>query len=238
MQKKDDAQSRLAYLHIIEPTLKHPDIELTKGERKTKIKVFNDGENFYSFLIADLADKRLFTFLPKARKGYIETKIKNADLIQTFTSQASKDQEPNGLARQSIAQDSNTLLESTMKKFNYDERKAKDLLEWHKDSHPLTKDENGVPKVFYHGSKTKGFEVFDKNRDTSGVGFFFSPSKTRAKKYMKSNGELFEVFIKAKNLFDTSNAVSKEEKVSYALRLSQVVAGLTNPAFSFLALLL
>lgn len=52
-------------------------------------------------------------------------------------------------------------------------------------------------------------------------------------------GELFEVFIKAKNLFDISNAVSKEKKVSYALRLSQVVAaGLTNPAFSFLALLL
>lgn len=104
LQKKDDAQSRLAYLHIIEPTLKHPDLELTKGERKTKIKVFNDGENFYSFLIADLADKRLFTFLPKARKGYIETKLKNADLIQTFTSQASKDQEPNGLASDIISQ--------------------------------------------------------------------------------------------------------------------------------------
>ena len=109
LQKKDDAQSRLAYLHIIEPTLKHPDLELTKGGRKTKIKVFNDGENFYSFLIADLVDKRLFTFLPKARKGYIETKIKNADLIQTFTSQASKDQEPNGLAREIIPQESTKL---------------------------------------------------------------------------------------------------------------------------------
>ena len=39
-------------------------------------------------------------------------------------------------------------LESTMQKFNYDEKKAKDLLEWHKDSSPLTKDENGLPKVF------------------------------------------------------------------------------------------
>ncbi|STP13748.1 PBECR2 nuclease fold domain-containing protein [Helicobacter cinaedi] len=38
-------------------------------------------------------------------------------------------------------------LESTMQKFNYDERKAKDLLEWHKDSSPLTKDENGLPKA-------------------------------------------------------------------------------------------
>ena len=39
-----------------------------------------------------------------------------------------------------------------MQKFNYDEKKAKDLLEWHKDSSPLTKDENGLPKVFYHGT--------------------------------------------------------------------------------------
>ncbi|ELM6780580.1 hypothetical protein Q2X75_001687, partial [Campylobacter upsaliensis] len=30
-----------------------------------------------------------------------------------------------------------------MEKFHYDEKKAKDLLEWHKNSHALTKDENG-----------------------------------------------------------------------------------------------
>ncbi|STO96242.1 PBECR2 nuclease fold domain-containing protein [Helicobacter canis] len=205
LQKKGDAQSRLAYLHIIEPTLKHPDIELTKGERKTKIKVFNDGENFYSFLIADLQDKRLFTFLPKARKGYIESKIKNADLIHTFTSQASKDQEPNGLAREIVAQDSNALLKSAMKKFAYDEKKAKDLLEWHKDSSPLTKDENGLPKVFYHGTKWKEignkiFEVFDTKYsnqvDKFLQGHYFSSSKKIARTY---NANIYEVFLNAKN---------------------------------------
>ncbi|EPN3900843.1 hypothetical protein ACTZ64_001621, partial [Campylobacter upsaliensis] len=46
-----------------------------------------------------------------------------------------------------------------MEKFNYDEKKAKDLLEWHKNSHALTKDENGLPKVFYHGTYSK-FRVF------------------------------------------------------------------------------
>ncbi len=25
--------------------------------------------------------------------------------------------------------------------------------EWHKDSHPMTKNEDGTPKVFYHGAK-------------------------------------------------------------------------------------
>ncbi|EPP1146587.1 hypothetical protein ACULYO_001920, partial [Campylobacter upsaliensis] len=61
-----------------------------------------------------------------------------------------------------------------MEKFNYDEKKAKDLLEWHKNSHALTKDENGLPKVFYHGSRAK-FEVFEKDFDKTNLGFWFSP---------------------------------------------------------------
>ncbi|EPF0827786.1 PBECR2 nuclease fold domain-containing protein, partial [Campylobacter upsaliensis] len=61
-----------------------------------------------------------------------------------------------------------------MEKFHYDEKKAKDLLEWHKNSHALTKDENGLPKVFYHGSKAK-FEVFEKDFDKTNLGFWFSP---------------------------------------------------------------
>ncbi|MCR2125244.1 hypothetical protein CUPS3778_09455, partial [Campylobacter upsaliensis] len=50
-----------------------------------------------------------------------------------------------------------------MEKFHYDEKKAKDLLEWHKDSSPLTKDENGLPKVFYH--YTNNGRVLEKKRD-------------------------------------------------------------------------
>ncbi|EMJ0666730.1 hypothetical protein V7J24_001737, partial [Campylobacter upsaliensis] len=61
-----------------------------------------------------------------------------------------------------------------MEKFHYDEKKAKDLLEWHKNSHALTKDENGLPKVFYHGSRAK-FEVFEKDFDKTNLGFWFSP---------------------------------------------------------------
>ena len=45
-------------------------------------------------------------------------------------------------------------------KFKFDEKKAKDLFEWHKDSSPLTKNDDGAPKVFYHGSPNE-FEVFD-----------------------------------------------------------------------------
>lgn len=90
LQKKQDAQSRLAYLNLVEPTLKEWDIKLTKGDRKELIKVFNDGDNFFTLLITEQDNKRLITFIPKARDGYIESKIKNADLIQTFASRASE----------------------------------------------------------------------------------------------------------------------------------------------------
>ena len=112
---------------------------------------------------------------------------------------------------QIVAQDSNALLESTMKKFNYDERKAKDLLEWHKDSSPLTKDENGVPKVFYHGTGQKEFEPFQnkyvnfevfkttlsKQDDDFLKGHYFSSNIKIAKTY--NNNNIYKVFLNAKN---------------------------------------
>lgn len=38
---------------------------------------------------------------------------------------------------------------------NYLFQTSSRLKEWHKDSHPLTKNEDGTPKVFYHGSQIK-----------------------------------------------------------------------------------
>ncbi|MBD5165218.1 DEAD/DEAH box helicase family protein [Helicobacter sp.] len=89
LQSKTDAQSRLAYLNLVEPTLKEFDLKLTKGERESYIKIFNDGNNFYSLLITQEQDKQLITFLPKARMDYIKRRIESADLIQTFTDRAS-----------------------------------------------------------------------------------------------------------------------------------------------------
>lgn len=158
------------------------DLYINDKQAQAKITLFEkiEGKNrIYTLELESLSPTPQSS--PHTQAGVAVEAQVTRDVVRPNANIAKTDEE-------SIAQDSNALLESTMKKFNYDERKAKDLLEWHKDSHPLTKDKNGVPKVFYHGSKTKGFEVFDKNRDTSGVGFFFSPSKTRAKKYAKSNG--------------------------------------------------
>ncbi|WP_155761457.1 hypothetical protein [Helicobacter bilis] len=93
LQKKHDSQNRLAYLNLVEPTLNKWDLKLTSGDRTDLIKVFNDGKNFFILLITAENNKRLITFLPKAREDYIANKIKNADHIQTFISRASKENE-------------------------------------------------------------------------------------------------------------------------------------------------
>ena len=93
LQKKNDSQNRLAYLNLVEPTLNKWDLKLTSGDRTDLIKVFNDGKNFFTLLITAENNKRLITFLPKAREDYIANKIKNADHIQTFISRASKENE-------------------------------------------------------------------------------------------------------------------------------------------------
>ena len=87
-----------------------------------------------------------------------------------------------------------------MEKFNYDEKKAKDLLEWHKDSDLLTKDERDLPRVFYHGSGAR-FQVFKKEFDETKTGFWFADRKIIAEDFAKNKGEkaIYPVFLKMKN---------------------------------------
>lgn len=98
-------------------------------------------------------------------------------------------------------------------KFKFGEKKAKDLFEWHKDSSPLTKNDDGTPKVFYHGAKVaKGadIEIFDTkfangNYEHGQIknlpfGFFFSSDLKTAKGYTYNDNELVKnVFLKLEN---------------------------------------
>lgn len=104
LQSKDDAQARLAFLNLIEPTLKEPDIILTNGQRTTKIKPFKDenGKNVFEILITEDGDKILVTSIPTSKTSYIKSKVKNADLIQIFASRDSKDTMSNGLSNDII----------------------------------------------------------------------------------------------------------------------------------------
>ncbi|MBS4241694.1 hypothetical protein CVU5213_08210, partial [Campylobacter vulpis] len=97
LSKKEDAQSRLAYLNLIEPTLNEADLILQSGKRQDFIKKFKDEKDFFSLLITEENGKRLITFIPKTREDYIYKKIDSANLIQSFVSRASS--QGNGLAK-------------------------------------------------------------------------------------------------------------------------------------------
>lgn len=104
-----------------------------------------------------------------------------------------------------------TIIPQIQAKFKFDEKKANDLAEWHKDSSPLTKDEQGLPKVFYHGAKrgNAGREVLEPKytQDSTNAypAIFFSSNKSNAESYIdgaylpSSEKSFYQVFINAKN---------------------------------------
>lgn len=115
LQGKIDAQNRLTYLCLIEPTLKEPDIILTKESRVIKIKPFKkkNDDKIFEIAISEENDKILITSIPTSKEYFIKSKIRNADLIQVFTSQDSKGIEmPLGLPKnntESISQETTNI---------------------------------------------------------------------------------------------------------------------------------
>ena len=85
------------------------------------------------------------------------------------------------------------------------------LSEWHKDSAPITKNSDGSPKVFYHGSLAKDITEFKSEFDNSGIGFWFAD-----KDYAANHGEgnLYETFLRIKNPLDL-----REENAKYPFEL-------------------
>ncbi|MFT2641969.1 DUF3519 domain-containing protein [Helicobacter pylori] len=93
LKNKPDAKHRLAYLHLVEPTLKEPDITLIfkdKGKevKKEHIKAFQgDPKTIYYFLVTQDNDNKLITGL-KVKPIYIKAEIDKADIIHSFIPQA------------------------------------------------------------------------------------------------------------------------------------------------------
>ncbi|GAA7279724.1 hypothetical protein ID0507_15260 [Helicobacter pylori] len=91
LQSKPD--HRLAYLHLVEPTLKEPDITLIfkdKGKevKKEHIKAFQgDPKTIYYFLVTQDNDNKIITGL-KVKPIYIKAEIDKADIIHSFIPQA------------------------------------------------------------------------------------------------------------------------------------------------------
>ena len=100
LQGKIDAQNRLTYLCLIEPTLKEPDIILTKEARTIKIKPFKkkNSDKIFEIVISEENDTILISSIPTHKEYYVRSQVQSADLIQIFTSRDSKDTEvPLGL---------------------------------------------------------------------------------------------------------------------------------------------
>ncbi|EAK3283028.1 hypothetical protein CYI57_08080, partial [Campylobacter upsaliensis] len=136
------------------------------------------------FIVTELIDKRNKKRLEAMQTG-VGDSFTDEPLAKTLLSQNQQEIIP----QQKI--------KFAMEKFHYDENKAKDLLEWHKNSHALTKDENGLPKVFYHGTYSK-FRVFRRVGKASQQGFFFTPSQKATEEY----GDItLSTFLNIKNPF-------------------------------------
>ncbi|WP_366939711.1 LPD23 domain-containing protein, partial [uncultured Campylobacter sp.] len=83
-----------------------------------------------------------------------------------------------------------------------DELYNKNLKDWHKESSPLTKNTDGTPKIFYHGTKKSNISEFDQKFDKSKWGFFFATKKEISEPYSKGryglkepNSGIMEVYI-------------------------------------------
>ena len=104
---------------------------------------------------------------------------------------------------------SNRNLKKPMEFRNPEVKYDVNLNEWHKDSAPITKNADGSPKVFYHGSKVKNITEFKDKFDKTGVGFWFSPNKNTADEY----GDTLSVYLKAKKIMDFAEPTKKDMEV-------------------------
>ncbi|WP_324686084.1 DUF3519 domain-containing protein [Helicobacter pylori] len=94
LKNKPDSKHRLAYLNLVEPTLKEPDITLIfkeqgKEVKKEHIKAFQgDPKTIYYFLVTQDNDSKLITGL-RTSENYLKAEIDKADIIHSFIPQDS-----------------------------------------------------------------------------------------------------------------------------------------------------
>ena len=75
-----------------------------------------------------------------------------------------------------------------------------DLKQWHEKSHKSSKNTDGSPKVFYHGTRSDKFEVFEAGQGESGrEGIYFSTSLNIAKDYDIWKQGVYKVFLYYEN---------------------------------------
>ena len=111
-----------------------------------------------------------------------------------------------------------------------DELYNKNLKDWHKESSLLTKNADGTPKIFYHGTKKSNISEFDPKFDKSKWGFFFATDKGISEEYSKGryglkepNSGIMEVYINAKKPFDLREEITNDTAKKYQALLGNLV---------------
>ncbi|WP_456237301.1 putative barnase/colicin E5 family endoribonuclease, partial [Helicobacter vulpis] len=93
LASRTDGQRRLEYLHLVEPTLKSPDIKLVFSEdgKSKYIKAFRrEDKDLVYFLVTQEGDQYLITGIPDVSKRFIRKEIQHADIIHSFIPPYSK----------------------------------------------------------------------------------------------------------------------------------------------------
>ena len=110
-----------------------------------------------------------------------------------------------------------------------DELYNKNLKDWYKESSPLTKNTDGTPKIFYHGTKKSNISEFDQKFDKSKWGFFFTTDKGLSEEYSKGryglkepNSGVMEVYINAKKPFDLREEITNDTAKKYQALLGNL----------------
>lgn len=105
---------------------------------------------------------------------------------------------------------SNRNLKKPMEFRNPEVKYDVNLRQWHKDSAPITKNADGSPKVFYHGSSAKNLRRFDDKFDNYGIGWWFSSDEKVAKRF---SDNIVSAYLKSNRLLDFSTPNTMDKRM-------------------------
>ncbi|MDL0089384.1 PBECR2 nuclease fold domain-containing protein, partial [Campylobacter gastrosuis] len=210
LSQKSDFDKRIEYLNLVKPTLENPLFITKENERYRFVKTFMDSKDkILKFL--SVIENENGEFI-----GITATPIKNTDLKNLLKGDIvwGGDTLANLNAPQTakgLVADESIIPQTATKELSDDEN----LKNWHKDSHEITKNKDGTPKVFYHGSSAKNITEFKDEFDKSGYGFWFA-DKEYAKNH--STGGFYEVYLNIKKPLDL-----REKNANYPFEIENEI---------------
>ena len=196
------ADNRQEIYNLLLDTKEKPQIQYKKDSKDKYLKKYKSTgkEPYFYLLVTQDKDKTFITHFKTRDAKYLSKEIadsdeivKGADIIEELSQRTGDNQ----------SSASTNIIPQIQAKFKFDEKKAKDLAQWHKESHPITKDKQGLPKVFYHGTGDDyGFEIFKPNAIDGTPAIYFTTSKKVATSYAQmgyTKEGIYKTFLNIKN---------------------------------------